>query len=262
MTKKELKQLIKEVISEMSVNENYEDGIKDAKDRMAYLALRKQEKDYISKSKQSSSPIKKQHYMDMSKQVLDKALDILKKHKVVDEMYSDTSYKTQKGYDAAKKKIQALKDELNRIQDLKNKSDYNDTNDPQARNYHDRRLKEIPKLISAIRQKILGLKEEANTKELQKLGFTPTKSDINEVKGYVLGPMDQASSWIAWNKKPKNKNGKKMWVVSAADFQKQFPSIQMKELPAKPSYGADYYIIDGEGDLFPYSQANIGSGLD
>ncbi len=48
----------------------YEDGIKDAKDRMAYLALRKQEKDYISKSKQSSSPIKKQHYMDMSKQVL------------------------------------------------------------------------------------------------------------------------------------------------------------------------------------------------
>jgi hypothetical protein len=168
-------------------NENYEDRIKDAKDRLAYLALRKQEKDYISKSKQSSSPIKKQHYMDMSKQVLDKALDILKKHKVVDE---------------------------------------------------------------------------ANTKELQKLGFTPTKSDVNEVKGYVLGPMDQASSWIAWNKKPKNKNGKKMWVVSAAEFQKQFPSIQMKELPAKPSFGADYYIIDGEGDLFPYSQANIGSGLD
>ena len=106
------------------------------------------------------------------------------------------------------------------------------------------------------------LGEEASTKELQKLGFTPTKSDVNEVKGYVLGPMDQASSWIAWNKKPKNKNGKKMWVVSAAEFQKQFPSIQMKELPAKPSYGADYYIIDGEGDLFPYSQANIGSGLD
>jgi len=167
MTKSELKQLIKEVISEMSVNENYEDSIKDTKDRMAYLALRKQEKDYISKSKQSSSPIKKQHYMDMSKQVLDKAHDILKKHKVV-----------------------------------------------------------------------------------------------NEVKGYVLGPMDQASTWIAWNKKPKNKNGKKMWVVSAADFQKQFPSIQMKELPAKPSSGADYYIIDSEGDLFPYSQANIGSGLD
>ena len=167
MTKKELKKLIKEVISEMSVNENYEDSIKDTKDRMAYLALRKQEKDYISKSKQSSSPIKKQHYMDMSKQVLDKALDILKKHKVV-----------------------------------------------------------------------------------------------NEVKGYVLGPMDQASTWIAWNKKPKNKNGKQMYVVSAADFQKQFPSIQMKELPAKPSYGANYYIVDSEGDLFPYSQANIGSGLD
>lgn len=167
MTKNELKQLIKEVINETLTVENYEDGIKDVKDRMAYLALRKQEKDYISKSKQSSSPIKKQHYMDMSKQVLDKALDILKKHKVV-----------------------------------------------------------------------------------------------NEVKGYVLGPMDQASTWIAWNKKPKNKNGKQMYVVSAADFQKQFPSIQMKELPAKPSYGANYYIVDSEGDLFPYSQANIGSGLD
>ena len=84
ITKSELKQLIKEVISEMSVNENYEDGIKDVKDRMSYLALRKQEKDYISKSKQSSSPIKKQHYMDMSKQVLDKALAILKNHKVID----------------------------------------------------------------------------------------------------------------------------------------------------------------------------------
>jgi hypothetical protein len=46
--------------------------------------LRKQEKDYINKSKRSSSPIKKQHYLDMSKQILDKALDILKKHKVID----------------------------------------------------------------------------------------------------------------------------------------------------------------------------------
>jgi hypothetical protein len=84
MTKNELKQLIKEVISEMSVNKNYEDGIKDVKDRMSYLALRKQEKDYISKSKQSSSPIKKQHYLDMSKQILDKSLAILKKHNVID----------------------------------------------------------------------------------------------------------------------------------------------------------------------------------
>jgi len=71
-------------INEMSVNENYEDGIKDTKDRFAYLALRKQEKDYIQKSKQSSSPIKKQHYLDMSKQTLDKALAILRKHKVID----------------------------------------------------------------------------------------------------------------------------------------------------------------------------------
>jgi len=84
MTKSELKQLIKEVINETLTVENYEDGIKDVKDRMSYLALRKQEKDYISKSKQSSSPIKKQHYTRMSKQVLDKALAILKNHKVID----------------------------------------------------------------------------------------------------------------------------------------------------------------------------------
>jgi hypothetical protein len=168
-------------------NENYEDRIKDAKDRLAYLALRKQEKDYISKSKQSSSPIKKQHYMDMSKQVLDKALDILKKHKVVDE---------------------------------------------------------------------------ANTKELQKLGFTPTKSDVNEVKGYVFGPMETPNNWISTNAKPKMKNGVKKWVVSAADFQKAFPNIQMKQLPTNPSQYSDYYVVDNEGDLISYSQANIGSGLD
>jgi len=75
MTKSELKQLIKEVISEMSVNENYEDGIKDVKDRMSYLALRKQEKDYISKSKQSSSLIKKKHYLYMSKQKYKSVMD-------------------------------------------------------------------------------------------------------------------------------------------------------------------------------------------
>jgi hypothetical protein len=168
-------------------NENYEDRIKDAKDRLAYLALRKQEKDYISKSKQSSSPIKKQHYMDMSKQVLDKALDILKKHKVVDE---------------------------------------------------------------------------ASTKELQKLGFKPTKSDVNEVQGYVFGPMETPNNWISTNAKPKMKNGTKKYVVSAADFQKAFPNIQMKQLPTNPSQYSDYYVVDNEGDLISYSQANIGSSLD
>jgi hypothetical protein len=88
------------------------------------------------------------------------------------------------------------------------------------------------------------------------------EASINEVQGYVFGPMETPNNWISTNAKPKMKNGTKKYVVSAADFQKAFPSIQMKELPAKPSYGADYYIIDGEGDLFPYSQANIGSGLD
>ena len=187
LTPAQLKELVREKIvvsdkvsdalGEMSVNENYEDNIKDTKDRMAYLALRKQEKDYISKSKQSSSAIKKQHYMDMSKQVLDKALDILnkdKKDKVVDE---------------------------------------------------------------------------ANT-------------NLKEVQGYVFGPMETPNNWISTNAKPKMKNGTKKWVVSAADFQKAFPTIQMKELPTNPSKYSDYYIVDNEGDLISYSQTNIGSGLD
>jgi hypothetical protein len=187
LTPAQLKELVREKIvvsdkvsdalGEMSVNENYEDNIKDTKDRMAYLALRKQEKDYISKSKQSSSAIKKQHYMDMSKQVLDKALDILnkdKKDKVVDE---------------------------------------------------------------------------ANT-------------NLKEVQGYVFGPMETPNNWISTNAKPKMKNGTKKWVVSAADFQKAFPTIQMKQLPTNPSKYSDYYIVDNEGDLISYSQSNVGSGLD
>ena len=279
MTKSELKQLIKEVISEMSVNENYEDSIKDTKDRMAYLALRKQEKDYISKSKQSSSPIKKKHYMDMSKQVLDKALDILKKHKVVDESSTNENWKDNLKVGSAVGLMAAAGPIAGKLAPnvnvdgkvYKMTSRVPDNIKPQKVKTDDGKDVYIWQQPATGRHShgqtnnlYVPVKptNEANTKELQKLGFTPTKSYIKEVKGYVLGPMDQASSWIAWNKKPKNKNGKQMYVVSAADFQKQFPSIQMKELPAKPSYGADYYIIDSEGDLFPYSQANIGSGLD
>jgi hypothetical protein len=36
----------------------------------------------------------------------------------------------------------------------------------------------------------------------------------------------------------------------------------MKELPTNPSKYSDYYIVDNEGDLISYSQANIGSELD
>jgi hypothetical protein len=263
----------------MSVNENYEDSIKDAKDRMAYLALRKQEKDYISKSKQSSSPIKKKHYMDMSKQVLDKALDILKKHKVVDESSTNENWKDNLKVGSAVGLMAAAGPIAGKLAPnvnvdgkvYKMTSRVPDNIKPQKVKTDDGKEVYIWQEPSSGRHShgktnnlYVPVKQtnEANTKELQKLGFTPTKSYIKEVKGYVLSPMDQESTWIAWNKKPKNKNGKQMWVVSAADFQKQFPSIQMKELPAKPSYGADYYIIDGEGDLFPYSQANIGSGLD
>jgi len=88
------------------------------------------------------------------------------------------------------------------------------------------------------------------------------EASINEVQGYVFGPMETPNNWISTNAKPKMKDGTKKWVVSAADFQKAFPNIQMKELPTNPSKYSDYYIVDNEGDLISYSQTNIGSGLD
>lgn len=88
------------------------------------------------------------------------------------------------------------------------------------------------------------------------------EASINEVQGYVFGPMETPSNWISTNAKPKMKNGTKKWVVSAVDFQKAFPNIQMKELPTNPSKYSNYYVVDNEGDLIAYSQANIGSSLD
>ena len=156
-----------------SVNEagGYEDGIKDAKDRMKYVALRKMEKDHLAKSK-ITKDIKKQHHLDMADKYLDQALAIAKKHGVVDE------------------------------------------------------------------------------------------GKMNEVQGYVFGPMETPNNWISTNAKPKMKNGTKTWVVSAVDFQKAFPNIQMKQLPTNPSKYSNYYMVDNEGDLIAYSQANVGSSLD
>ena len=88
------------------------------------------------------------------------------------------------------------------------------------------------------------------------------EASINEVQGYVFGPMETPSNWISTNAKPKMKNGTKKWVVSAVDFQKAFPNIQMKQLPTTPSKYSNYYVVDNEGDLIAYSQANIGSSLD
>ena len=88
------------------------------------------------------------------------------------------------------------------------------------------------------------------------------EASINEVQGYVFGPMETPNNWISTNAKPKMKNGTKKYVVSAADFQKAFPNIQMKQLPTNPSKYSDYYVVDNEGDLISYSQANVGSGLD
>ena len=88
------------------------------------------------------------------------------------------------------------------------------------------------------------------------------EASINEVQGYVFGPMETPNNWISTNAKPKMKNGTKKWVVSAVDFQKAFPNIQMKQLPTNPSKYSDYYVVDNEGDLIAYSRANIGSPLD
>lgn len=125
-------------------------------------------------------------------------------------------------------------------------------------------LKELAKEKIVVVNKDLSqlVSEEASTKELQKLGFKPTKSDVNEVQGYVFGPMEAPNNWISTNVKPKMKNGVKKYVVSAADFQKAFPNIQMKQLPTTPSKYSDYYMVDNEGDLVAYSQSNVGSGLD
>ena len=88
------------------------------------------------------------------------------------------------------------------------------------------------------------------------------EASINEVQGYVFGPMETPNNWISTNAKPKMKNGTKTWVVSAVDFQKAFPNIQMEELPTNPSKYSDYYVVDNEGDLIAYSRAKIGSPLD
>ena len=88
------------------------------------------------------------------------------------------------------------------------------------------------------------------------------EASINEVQGYIFGPMETPSNWISTNAKPKMKNGTKKWVVSAVDFQKAFPNIQMKQLPTNPSEYSDYYVVDNEGDLIAYSRANIGSPSD
>ena len=124
-------------------------------------------------------------------------------------------------------------------------------------------LKELVREKIVVSDKVSEfLGEEASTKELQKLGFKPTKSDVNEVQGYVFGPMETPNNWISTNAKPKMKNGTKKWVVSAVDFQKAFPNIQMKQLPTNPSEYSDYYVVDNEGDLIAYSRAKIGSSLD
>jgi hypothetical protein len=118
------------------------------------------------------------------------------------------------------------------------------------------------------------LGEEASTKELQKLGFKPTKSDVNEVKGFVLNFNTPEADYMRKNgvMKPKmNSAFKKMMntrTVKYADLLKAFPQsadIVLKDLPSIPkgnTGSVDYFTVDSEGDVVPLKQGDIGSGLD
>ena len=121
----------------------------------------------------------------------------------------------------------------------------------------DESIKKILKKLTAAQ-----LKELVREKIVVSDKVSIDEASINEVQGYVFGPMETPNNWISTNAKPKMKNGTKKWVVSAVDFQKAFPNIQMKQLPTNPSKYSDYYVVDNEGDLIAYSQANIGSPLD
>jgi hypothetical protein len=121
----------------------------------------------------------------------------------------------------------------------------------------DESIKKILKKLTAAQ-----LKELVREKIVVSDKVSIDEASINEVQGYVFGPMETPSNWISANAKPKMKNGTKTWVVSAVDFQKAFPNIQMKELPTNPSKYSNYYMVDNEGDLIAYSQADIGSSSD
>lgn len=116
------------------------------------------------------------------------------------------------------------------------------------------------------------LGEEASTKELQKLGFKPTKSDVNEVKGFVLHWNTPEADYMRRKSvmKPKmHSQFKRMMgtqTMKYDDLVKAFPnskSIVLKDLPSIPRGGdLDYFTVDEEGDIVPIQQADISSGLD
>lgn len=116
------------------------------------------------------------------------------------------------------------------------------------------------------------LGEEASTKELQKLGFKPTKSDVNEVKGFVLHWNTPEADYMRRKSvmKPKmHAQFKRMMgtqTMKYDDLVKAFPnskSIVLKDLPPIPrGSDLDYFTVDEEGDIVPIQQADISSGLD
>lgn len=74
MTKKELKELIKEVIIENSDHDK--STINKAK--LAYSALKKKEDEYRELSKKTNDPVKKQQFSDLAQKAKTKAADIFR----------------------------------------------------------------------------------------------------------------------------------------------------------------------------------------
>lgn len=127
---------------------------------------------------------------------------------------------------------------------------------------------------SELKELIKEVIREANTKELQKLGYKPTKSDINEVKGFILHWNSPENHYMMKHgvMKPKMHSQFKRLMNTRTmkydDLVKAFPKskdIQLRELPPIKSLNTgdvDYYVVDSEGDVVTITSGDIGSGLD
>lgn len=150
MTKKELKELIKEVIVE---NNDYDKMTPQQKHQYSILRDLDWKYDYTENGKVYMNRWDRgsDGFSKLATMVIEPDGNHYR------EKSTNEGYVTDSGKKAAKERIVKLKAEYDRINKLKDSSDYLDTNDPQARNFHNKRLKEIPNEISKIRQKILDI---------------------------------------------------------------------------------------------------------
>jgi hypothetical protein len=80
----------------------------------------------------------------------------------MEELESEENVSTKGPKQKIRDKIEVLKKEYQGILDMKKTTDYFDEYDPQARVYHDRRLKQIPTELNKLRSKLLS-EEEAES---------------------------------------------------------------------------------------------------